>query len=184
MAKLVEKTYGDALFELSVEASRVDELFEEAKALREVFSANTELMQLLNHPKVAKDEKEGVVENIFKDRISEDMTGFLLLVIKKDRQRELVKILDYYINRVKEYKKIGVASVTTAYEMSEEQKKAVNDRLIATTAYTSFEISYIVDQSLIGGMIIRVGDKVIDSSLRNKLEKLSRELYKIRLERW
>ncbi|MFG6327794.1 MAG: ATP synthase F1 subunit delta [Lachnospiraceae bacterium] len=184
MAKLVEKAYGDALFDLSVDSSRVDELFEEAKAVKTVLVENKELMNLLTHPKVDKEEKEKVVENIFKDRISADMTGFMLLTIKKDRQKFLIRILDYYIDRVKEYKRIGVATVTTAYEMDEEKKGAVERKLIATTPYDSFEITYIVDESLIGGMIIRVGDKVIDSSLKSQIETMSRELYKIRLERW
>lgn len=184
MAKLVEKAYGDALFDLSVDSSRVDELFSEAKAVRNVLTENSELMQLLTHPKVDKEEKEKVVENIFKDRVSDDMTGFMLLTIKKDRQKFLIKILDYYIDRVKEYKKIGVATVTTAYEMDDTKKSAIESKLIATTPYDTFEITYIVDESLIGGMIIRVGDKVIDSSLRSQLETMSRELYKIRLERW
>ena len=184
MAKLVEKTYGDALFDLSVENHKVDELFSEAKGVKEVLETNEELNQLLNHPKISKEEKEKVVENIFKGRVSDDMTGFLLLVIKKDRQKYLGKILSYYIDRVKEYKKIGVAVVTTAYELGAEAKNAIESKLISTTSYDSFEIQYNVDESLIGGMIIRIGDKVVDSSLRNKLEAMSRELYKIRLERW
>ncbi len=184
MAKLVEKTYGDALFELSVETSKVDELFEEAKAIKDVLKNNEELTQLLNHPKIGKEDKEKVAVNVFKGRVSEDMTGFLLLVIRKDRQKYLGKIFDYYIDRVKEYKKIGVATVTTAYEISEAQKKSIEDKLISTTDYETFEIEYIVDSAIIGGMIIRVGDKVIDSSIKNKIEAMSRELYKIRLERW
>lgn len=184
MAKLVEKAYGDALFDLSVDSERVDELFEEAKAVKTVLKENNELMQLLTHPKVDKEEKEKVVENVFKGRVSDDMTGFMLLTIKKDRQKFLIKILDYYIDRVKEYKKIGVATVTTAYEMDEAKKNAIEEKLLATTAYESFEITYIVDESLIGGMIIRIGDRVVDSSLKSQIETMSRELYKIRLERW
>ena len=184
MAKLVEKAYGDALFQQSVQSGKTDELFQEVKDIKEVLEDNNQLVKLLNHPNISKEDKEKVVENIFKGRVSDDLTGFLLLVIRKDRQKYLFKILDYYIDKVKEYKKIGVAAVTTACEMNETQKKAIEDKLISTTEYESFEIEYIVDSGLIGGMIIRVGDKVIDSSLKNKIEKMSRELYKIRLERW
>ena len=184
MAKLVEKAYGDALFDLSIELSKVDELFEEAKGIRNVLDENAELMQLLTHPKVDKEEKVKVIENVFKGRVLDDMTGFMVLVTKKDRQKFLPKILDYYIDKVKEYKKIGVATVTTAYELDASKKAMVEKKLIDTTAYDSFETTYIVDESLIGGMIIRVGDKVIDSSLKHQIEAMSRELYKIRLERW
>ena len=82
MAKLVSKTYGDALFELALEEDRLDSLFEESNVIREVFLTNSELIKLLNHPKIDKEEKISVIENIFTDRVSKDMVGFLVLVIK------------------------------------------------------------------------------------------------------
>lgn len=181
MAKLAEKTYGDALFELAEESGQIELLFDEAKSLKSIFGDNAELAQLLNHPKISKEEKQKVVENIFKGHISDDMMGFVLLMIRKDRQKQLVKTLEYFTARVKEYKKIGAATVKTASEMSPEQRKAIEAKLISTTEYESFEMEYIVDKNLIGGMIIRIGDKVIDSSIKSQIEKMSRELYKIRL---
>ena len=83
MAKLVSKTYGDALFELAVSENKIDALFEEAQLLVAVFSENVELMKLLNHPKIVKEEKISVIENIFKGKVSDDMTGFLTLIVRK-----------------------------------------------------------------------------------------------------
>ena len=85
MAKLVSKTYGDALFELAVSENKIDALFEEAQLLVTVFSENVELMKLLNHPKIVKEEKISVIENIFKGKVSDDMTGFLTLIVRKAR---------------------------------------------------------------------------------------------------
>ena len=65
MAKLIEATYGDALFELAVEESRVDSLYDEAGAVIEAFNDNPEFGRLLNHPEVEKGEKEGLINNIF-----------------------------------------------------------------------------------------------------------------------
>ena len=106
MAKLVSKTYGDALFELALQNNNLDELFEESKVMREVFLENNELTKLLNHPKVDKDEKIAVIENIFKERASKEMVGFLVLLVRKERQNCVIEILDYFISRIKEYKKI------------------------------------------------------------------------------
>ena len=132
-------------------------------------------------PKISKEEKEKVVENIFKGRISDDVTGFLVLILKKDRQAMFCDILRYFIDRVKEYKKIGVAFVTTAVPLSETMKKSVVDKLTATTEYEQFEMNYSVDKNIIGGMIIRIGDRVVDSSIRSKIESLAKELYDVRL---
>ena len=181
MAKLVSKTYGDALFELALEEDKLDLLFEESKIIKEVFQSNSELIKLLNHPKIDKDEKIKVIEDIFSDRASKDFVGFLTVIVRKERQNDILNILDYFISVVKEYKNIGVAYVTTAIELSDESKKNVLDKLLATTHYETFEMNYTVDKDIIGGMIIRIGDRVVDTSISHKIDKLSRELYKIQL---
>lgn len=181
MAKLVAKTYGEALFELAISENKIDVLLEEAVGLTQVFEENEELLKLLNHPKIAKDEKIKVIEDVFKNNVSEDMVGFLALVVKKDRHRDILDILSYFVSKVKEYKKIGIAYVTTAVDMSDSQKKAVEDKLISTTSYETFEMNYSVDSSLMGGMIIRIGDRVVDSSIKSKINELSKSLYNIQL---
>lgn len=94
MAKLVSVTYGDALFELALENDSMDNLYEEVKGVRQVFLENNELVKLLNHPKIDKDDKIQVMENVFKGRISDDLIGFLILTVKKDRYNDIVPILD------------------------------------------------------------------------------------------
>src|SRR5574344_778975 len=162
MAKLVSKTYGDALFELALEKNKLDLLYDESKVIRQVFLENNELIKLLNHPKIDKEDKISVLENIFKQRVSDDFVGFLILVIKKERQNNVVEILDYFISCVKEYKNIGIAYVTTAKETTAEQQKAIEDKLLNTTKYEQFEMNYNIDEEIIGGMIIRIGDRVVD----------------------
>ncbi len=181
MAKLVSQTYGSALFELAKEEQMIDSMLEEVKAVRQIFKENTDLMQLLNHPKISVEEKKTVVENIFKGRVSDHLTGFLLLIVEKDRYNEMDGIFDYFINEVYEYKNIGVAYVTSAKALSKEQEKAVEDRLLQVTKYVSFEMNFCVDAGLIGGMVIRIGDRVVDSSIRTKIANMQKELLKLQL---
>ena len=72
--------------------------------------------------------------------------------------------------------------MTSAMELSEKQKENVKARLLETTEYEQFEMHYNVDAAIIGGMIIRIGDRVVDSSVKTKLEKLTRELSQIQLK--
>lgn len=181
MAKLVSKTYGDALFELALEKNIIDSAYEEAAAVKQVFLDNDELIKLLNHPKIDKEDKIQVIENIFKGNVSDDFTGFLTVIVKKDRHNDIYSILDYFMARVKEYKKIGVAYVVSAVELSDSIKKDVEKRLLETTSYSEFEMNYTVDRSIIGGMVIRIGDRVVDSSIKTKIDRLSRDLLKTRL---
>ena len=73
MAKLVNKTYGDALFDLAVSEGKTDTLFQEAVELREIFGENPDLLKLLTNPRIEKNEKIQIVENIFGGRASEEI---------------------------------------------------------------------------------------------------------------
>lgn len=179
MAKLVGATYGEALFEFAVEEGREEELMNEVILLRELLSENPDFGKLMNHPKVLKEDKLEVLEAVFKGRVSEELVGFLHLIVSKDRYGEIDSILDYFINEVKQVKGIGVAYVATALDLSEAKKKEVEQKLLSTTSFTRMEMHYQVDESLIGGMVIRIGDRVVDSSIRSKLSGLERELLKV-----
>ena len=181
MAKLIEGSYGDALFELALEQNELDSMAEQVDLLAQAFAENPELKKLLNHPKISKEEKISVIENIFKGRFSDDIVGFLVIITEKDRGAEIDGILRYFQAKVREYKKIGVARVTSAVELSADQKKRVEEKLLQQTSYESFEVDYSVDASLIGGMVIRIGDRVVDSSIRTKLDTMTKNLRKVSL---
>ena len=181
MAKLVHKTYAEALFKLAVETNQIDVFFEESKAIIQILGENEDLLKLLCHPKIKTEEKVSVIENVFKGRISDDMTGFLVLSVEKERHNELTGILDVFVDMVKEYKHIGVAYVITAIELDDARKREVEKKLIDTTKYVQFEMHYKVDKAIIGGMIIRIGDRVVDSSIKSKIENMSKDLYNIQL---
>lgn len=70
MARQVETTYGDALLELALEEGSLNMLYEEAQALVTVLQENEELLRILKHPQIDKDEKRKIVDNIFKGRVS------------------------------------------------------------------------------------------------------------------
>lgn len=181
MAKLISKTYGDALFELALEEDKLDAIAGDVESIAAAFEENPELSKLMNHPKIEKSEKCQVMENILKGKVDDEVTGFFDIIIKKDRYKDIKDILDYFLVRVKEYKNIGTAYVTTAFGLNDEQKSRVEARLLETTKYEKIEINYFVDSSLIGGMIIRIGDRVVDTSIKTKLYELTKDLSKIQL---
>ncbi|MCD7708603.1 MAG: ATP synthase F1 subunit delta [Clostridiales bacterium] len=182
MAKLVSKTYGDALFELAVEEQTLDTLQEEVTAVSEALRENEELTLLMNHPKIVKEEKIKLIEDIFSGRVSKDLVGLMRMVVEKDHYGEMQSVFSYFLDRVKAYKNIGTAYVTSAAELTAAQKSAVESRLLETTKYEKFEMHFDVDKGLIGGMVIRIGDRVVDSSIRTKLRSLTRELSQIQLK--
>lgn len=181
MAKLVSKTYGDALFSVAMEENRVDAFAEEAKGLSVIFSENQELRKLMDNPKIIKEDKIKLIEETFTSHVSKEVIGLIALLISKGHSKDILAVFDYFIALVKEEKKIGTAFVTTAVALSDAQKSAVEKRLLETTRYESFEMNYSVDESLIGGMVIRIGDRVVDSSIKTKLYELSKQLRSIQI---
>ena len=182
MAKLVEKVYGDALFALAVEEKRTKELLEEVKVIKEVLIENPDFTKLLQIPGIAKGEKEKILKNVWEGRISREVEGLMLLLLEKEHLGELSKVLDYFGEKVKDREGIGTAYVSTPMPLTDAQRLAVEKRLIETTKYNQFEMHFSVDETLIGGMVIRIGDRVLDNSIKNRLDHLSRQLYQVKLQ--
>lgn len=182
MAKLVTKTYADALFQLAVEENKVDELFEEVKSLLKLLDDNQDLSKVMKHPKVNKEEKLKTINEIFAGRVSGELCGLLNQVVLNNRYEEIDGILECFIDEIKEYKKIGVAYVTTPAALTDVLKAQIEQKLLETTKYVEMEMHYNIDESLIGGMQIRIGDRVVDSSISTKIKELAKELRKIQVK--
>jgi len=176
MAKLVSKVYGDAYVSVVSEKNNLIDALEEIKLLKNILLENGEIIELLDSPKLDDEEKTAFIKGIFENHISVDSLGFLLTVIEKKRQAELLPIVDYVIDCIKELLLIGKATITTALELDDAKKERIVDELLKTSHYKSLEVEYVVDNSIIGGIVIRIGDRVVDSSVKTRIEKMRKIL--------
>ena len=87
MAKLVSKTYGEALYEVAMESggSKASELMEELRCVNEILAENPQFDELMKHPGIPKQEKQQVVESVFKGRVSDELAGLLGVGVSKGR---------------------------------------------------------------------------------------------------
>ena len=181
MAKLVSKVYGDALFELALEKNMLDEVWSETQMLAGVWNEDNGFSNMLVNPRIAKEAKIEFIKGVFGGRASDVITGFLAILVEKGRTTEIISVLDYFSDRVREYKNIGVAYVTSAVALTDVQKMDIEKKLLEVTDYVEFEMNFSVDESLIGGMVIRIGDRILDSSIKQKLNSMSRSLSRLQL---
>lgn len=181
MAKLVSKTYGEALFETAMDNRKAEEMLKEIRMVNALLEENPNFDKLMKHPGVPKLEKVQLVETVFQGNVSDELSGFLKIVVEKERYKDLQDIFHYYIDRMKEIDGVGVAYVTTAMELTQPQKESVQAKILDTTSYKTLEMHYQTDSSLIGGMVIRINDRVVDSSVRTKLNDLTKQLLQIQL---
>lgn len=176
MAKLVSKVYGDAYVSVVSEKNNLIDALEEIKSVKNILLENVEIIELLDSPKMDDEEKIDFIKGIFENHISVDSMGFLLTIIEKKRQAELLPILDYVIDCVKELLLIGKATVTTALPLDDSKKDKIVDELLKSSHYKSLEAEYVVDESIIGGIVIRIGDRVVDSSVKTRIDKMRKML--------
>ncbi|EJP18941.1 ATP synthase F1, delta subunit [Lachnoanaerobaculum sp. ICM7] len=176
MAKLVSKVYGDAYVSVVSEKNNLIDALEEIKSVKNILLENVEIIELLDSPKMDDEEKIDFIKGIFENHISVDSMGFLLTIIEKKRQAELLPILDYVIDCVKELLLIGKATVTTALPLDDSKKERIVDELLKSSHYKSLEAEYVVDESIIGGIVIRIGDRVVDSSVKTRIDKMRKML--------
>lgn len=176
MAKQVSKTYGSALFEVAMENHTLDTTLEEVLFVKQTFLENEELGRLLLHPNIEKEEKIKVIESIYKGKVSDEITGLMTMLVTKGHLKDFVPVFDYVIQAIKEEKGIGVAYISSAVELNQEQKGKIEQKLLETTKYQKIEGVYQVDQTLIGGLVIRIQDTIVDSSLKTQIANLSKTL--------
>ena len=176
MAKQVGNAYGTALFEAAREEGRLSAIREESETILSVFSEQPDFLRLLCHPEILLKEKEGLLHEVFGGTADPLITGIIELLLEKERGTDIPKVLEAFVQKALEEEKIGVASVTSPMELSEADKDRIRQKLLDTTDYETMRVTWSVDPGLIGGLVIRLGDRVVDSSLQTKLHKMKNDL--------
>ena len=145
MAKRVSSIYGNALFELAVEEKKVDALLSEVQTLQQILLENADLLSLLNHPEVSKIEKLDLLKNIFSGRASDEILGFLNIIVEKDRQKIEVTIpMKGNIIRSEQTSSDMYVSIDLVEEIIERQLRRYKTKLIAQQqAAASFQPDYL-----------------------------------------
>ena len=180
MAKLVVKRYATALFDLAASEGAMAKYEEEVKVIVKALHDEPDFMAVLQDHKVTKENKVSIVENVFTDKVSAPIVGLLVLLVNKGRQAEILSVLEAFLDMVKAESGIIKAVVTSAIPLKEEQLKALQEKL-ETSTKSKIELETIVDSSIIAGLIVRVGDKVVDASYKGELQTLKKQLSKLKL---
>ena len=178
MAKLVAKTYSQALFEFALEADKIDVIEQEFAFIVESFTTYKEFFELFKTPKMSVGERKDIINQIFSDKISKEMMNFMMIILDKRRAGEILAIQREFEVKVDEYHGIVPAYVKSATELDEAEKSAIVEKLKKLTG-KEIRLKTAVDPDVIGGRFVKVGDKVIDGSVRKKLDAMKEELRQI-----
>ncbi|ADZ85305.1 ATP synthase F1 subunit delta [Cellulosilyticum lentocellum] len=179
MAKLVVKRYATALFDIASSEGKMATYEEEVKVIIKVLQDEPDFMAVLENHKVTTEEKISLLETIFTGKVENSILGLLVLLVKKGRQSEMINVLEGFLERIKKESGIVKATVTSAVALKEGQVEAIKAKLEASTK-SKIELETIVDEGIIAGLVIRVGDKVVDASIKGEMQALKKQLSKLR----
>lgn len=175
MYEYLDRRYAEALYEVAEEKGKVDEYLEDLRIIVDMFKNDQNFIKVIKHPRISTSRKRELFTTIFKDKIDDELLSFLLILINKGR-------ILYLEEKLKEMEKIHlerhntlIAEVKTAVPLTEEEKNKLVEKL-----EKKYDKKILLDDSiekkLIGGVYVRVGDDVIDGTIKHKLEDLKKRI--------
>lgn len=173
---LIPKRYAKALYKLAVENGDSHEIYEQLKPLSRGLSGLGDVKRVLLNPYVPEEDKGRVMMQLVGAKPGSSLDKFLLLVIRNNRAEYLRKIALSYVNLYRENHDIAKVEIESAAELPQEQVQAIVDIVRRQMPGTTLEVEQSIDPDLIGGFTVKVGDVLLDASIKNELKKLRLKL--------
>ncbi len=171
----VASRYAKSIFGLAVELGKEDRIFEDMLLIKHVCAENRNLILMLRNPIIKDSAKAKILNRIFEKYVDELTIHFFALMCRKNRAEVIPDTSVVFVDLYDEYKGILRAQVITAITLSAELKKNF-EGLVAKATGKTVELETSVDESLIGGFVVKIEDTQLDNSLKAKLKELEREL--------
>lgn len=169
--------YAQALYELAAEKKALDEVEKQLAVVEEALAASPDLATLLYHPQVPVAAKKETVTKVFGSELTDYVRNFLLLLIDKRRETALLPIIREYRVLANQARNILEAEVTTAMPLDAAEQQGLVAKLSAVTG-KNVVVKTNVDRCLLGGVVVKIGDKLIDGSVVRQLKALQAALLK------
>ena len=169
----VARRYADAAFEIG-RADGTLETWERDLATLQEALGDERLRRLMEHPAVAFADKEKVLRSVL-EGVADEPLALALLMVRRGRPGAIDAMVERFGELVRRERGISLAEVRTALPLDDEQRTAIAERLRVLTG-DRVEINEKVDETLIGGISVRIGDRLYDASVRSRLERLRARL--------
>jgi F-type H+-transporting ATPase subunit delta len=169
----VAARYAKSFIDLATEQGVLEQAYADMRTVAEVCASSHEFVTFLKSPLVKTDKKQEVLKEIFGNKLNKVTNSYIQLITGKKREIFLREIANEFIAQYKEKKKILTAVVVTANGIDENIRKKVME-IVKGSGESEVVLEEKVDKELIGGFVLRVGDKQIDASIANKLNLLKR----------
>ena len=178
--------YAKSLIDLAIEKDQLEAVYNDMLFLQQAIRGSRELANLLKSPIISPDKKDKIMDAITAGKVSTITATFNKLLLNKGREAYLLEIVAAFIEQYKELKGIHTVKLTTAVPVTEDVKKAIMDKISADKHLKNIELVTAIDESLIGGFVLEIGDELVDGSIAFDLKNIKKQfqnndfIYKIR----
>jgi F-type H+-transporting ATPase subunit delta len=178
--------YAKSLLDLAIEKDQLEVVYNDMLYLQALCSKSRELVNLLRSPIIAPDKKVAILKEVTKGKIGVSTDAFIRLLVIKGREEFLPEIISAFISQYKKQKDIHTITLTTATPVSEGLKKEIVQRVQDQTKFKNIELKSVVQEDIIGGFLLEIGDTLVDASVAYDLNKIRSQflnndfIYKIR----
>jgi F-type H+-transporting ATPase subunit delta len=178
--------YAKSLRDLANERNELEAVYNDMLYLQALCRQSREVVTLLRSPVITPDKKLAVINALTKGKIGASTEAFIRLMVNKAREEFLPEVIPAFIAQYKKQKDIHVVKLTTAMPASEELKKQIIDRVQSLTKMKNIELKTEVQEDIIGGFLLEIGDTLVDASISYDLNKIRSQflnndfIYKIR----
>ncbi len=170
--RIIAERYASALLEVAKKNKETGRVSEEMMFITKVFEENPTMKRFLESPHIPREGKDEVVRKVFSPAMSRTLINFLLLLVRKYRVRFLREIIEEYQRLFDAERAIQRAEIITASPLDDKDRDKLNKRLEEVLKKT-LELSFFVNPEIIGGVIVRTPNMIIDGSIRRQLFNLS-----------
>ncbi len=168
--------YAKSLLDLALDQNVLDEVVEDIQGFLTMLK-NRDLYLLVKSPIVNVDKKRAIFDELFGGKVNKITAAFFDIILRKRREQYLPEIATEFLNQYKEYKGISTVHITSAYPLSYATIEKIKQKLqSANITKKEVEIKTSVDNSLIGGFVIRIDDKLIDASVAHRLKTIEKQI--------
>ena len=178
MIDVIANRYAEALFQLSEEENITKEIYNELHDVVEVIKNNKELDNVLKSPLVAKNENTQLIEALFNNKINNDLKNFLKILVEKGRISSLKSIELTFKELLNDKHNIIEGTVISAIALTEKQVKELEEKL-SKKYNKNVTLENEVDQSILGGVLVRLGNTQIDGSVKTRLNNIKDQLTQV-----
>lgn len=176
MAELtVAMTYGNALFAAAQDLGKLNEIREEIEAVQEIFEKEKDYYQLLNSPAISTRNKKDLIAGVFDGKVCTEVLSFLYILIDKNRLTQFERIVRIYDEELNKAEGFGSGEIYSALPLTDEQLEKFEVET-GKLLKERIKLTNIIDESLIGGVKVQVDGKVVDASLKGRLNSLTRQI--------